>query len=160
MGKSNMKKETMNFLENQSKLNKEEKESLIRSIVNKPAYNSRKHKDYDASDFELWEVKGEPGNTARGFSTVAYKDMYGEEFCIQSSSLATDDAIWFGISDAKPKVLASQATSLGVETTQQNGWVPYPLPEEVLLNTRMHLNREQVLQLLPVLIRFVETGEL
>jgi hypothetical protein len=40
------------------------------------------------------------------------------------------------------------------------GWVPYPVPEDVLLSTRMHLTRDEVAELLPILKRFVETGEL
>ncbi|AJD92041.1 hypothetical protein JMA_27240 [Jeotgalibacillus malaysiensis] len=40
------------------------------------------------------------------------------------------------------------------------GWVPYHIPEDVSLNTRMHLTREQVEEILPILQSFVETGDL
>ena len=98
--------------------------------------------------------------TNRGFSVDRFLDLYGSKCSIQKSSLATDDAIWIGIDDAEPKILASKAASFVVDTTETTGWVPYPIPDEVLLTTRMHLNREQVAELLPTLQRFVETGEL
>ena len=34
------------------------------------------------------------------------------------------------------------------------------VPDEVLMTTRMHLNRKQVAKLLPVLQKFVDTGEI
>jgi len=98
--------------------------------------------------------------TLRGFALGEFVDLYGIKCSIQKSSLATDDAIWFGVSDPEPRVMASQAVSLGVETAERTGWVPYQIPREVLLSTRMHLNREQVSELLPVLQHFADTGEL
>lgn len=56
-----------------------------------------------------------------------FKDLYDKDCSIQLSSLAGDDAIWFGVNGVKK---------------------------------RMHLNREQVAELLPTLIRFVEKGVL
>lgn len=86
--------------------------------------------------------------THRGFAFVEAHDSYGKQFSIQKSSLATDDAIWFGIDDPEPRVLKPG-----------QGWVPLELPADVNINTRMHLTREQVAQLLPVLQHFVDTGE-
>ena len=97
--------------------------------------------------------------TERGFSVVEFTDRYGAPCSLQMSSLASEDAIWFGVDDAQPQILASKAASHGVETDEVCGWAPYPLPEDVLLTTRMHLTREQVAELLPVLQRFVATGE-
>lgn len=99
-------------------------------------------------------------NTARGFALANFIDRYGAKCSIQKSSLATEDAIWFGVDDADPKILASKARAYGVTTSETTGWVPYPIPTEVLLTTRMHLTREQVADLLPVLEHFVATGEL
>ena len=48
----------------------------------------------------------------------------------------------------------------GLDTIETTGWIPYPIPEEVLLCTRMHLSREQVAELMPVLQKFVDTGEI
>lgn len=98
--------------------------------------------------------------TERGFDLIEFSDLYDSECSIQKSSLATDDAIWIGVSDAKPQIMASAAAARGVTTSAMTGWVPYPIPREVSLTTRMHLNREQVAELLPILQRFVETGEI
>jgi hypothetical protein len=49
---------------------------------------------------------------------------------------------------------------LGVPTEAVNGWVPYSIPKEVLLHTRMHLTQEMVSALLPMLLFFVENGQL
>ena len=92
--------------------------------------------------------------THRGFALGEFIDLYGAKCSIQKSSLATDDAIWFGIDDPDPKILASKVMENGT------GWVKYSIPDDVSINTRMHLNREQVAELLPVLQKFVETGEI
>jgi hypothetical protein len=41
-----------------------------------------------------------------------------------------------------------------------NGWVDFEIPKEVILSTRMHLTRKQVKELLPILRQFVKTGYL
>ena len=100
------------------------------------------------------------GTTQRGFSLGEFTDRYGEKCSIQKSSLATEDAIWLGVDNPNPKILASKAASLGVETTETTGWIPYPIPKEVLMSTRMHLTQDMVRQLIPLLQRFADTGEL
>jgi hypothetical protein len=95
-----------------------------------------------------------------GFPVFRFTDLYGEKCSVQESSLATQSAIWLGIDDARPLVMASDAKRNGVKTEQTEGWVPYPIPEDVLLHTRMHLTREQVKSLLPMLVFFAETGSL
>lgn len=98
--------------------------------------------------------------TERGFSLIQFKDRYGSACSIQKSSLATEDAVWFGCDDADPKILASDARAHGMSTDAPAGWVPYRIHDEVVLTTRMHLTRGQVQELLPTLKHFVETGEL
>lgn len=97
--------------------------------------------------------------TERGFATIEFLDRYGYVCIIQKSSLATEDAIWFGIQDACPQIMASEALAAGIDTDETTGWVPYPMPKNVLLTTRMHLTRELVAELMPILQRFVDTGE-
>lgn len=92
--------------------------------------------------------------THRGFSLYKFTDFYGVQCSIQKSSLATDDAIWIGVDNADPKIMASKVMENGT------GWVKYPIPEDVLLTTRMHLKREQIVEMLPILQKFVETGEI
>lgn len=92
----------------------------------------------------------EIGKTARGFTIGEFKDANGVECSLQQSSVATDDFIWLGCNEPNPRILPGDGT----------GWHPYPIPENVLCDTRMHLSRDQVEELLPHLQRFVETGEL
>lgn len=98
--------------------------------------------------------------TSRGFAIGEFEDLYGEKCSIQKSSLATDDAIWLGIDDAKPMIMAKDAMALGLNPETNVGWVPYEIPDQVFLTTRMHLNREQVAALIPILQKFVDTGDL
>lgn len=98
--------------------------------------------------------------TDRGFDYSEFKDRYGQMCSIQKSSSATEDSIWFGVNDADPKIMASDARKMGIPTPVQVGWIPFAIPKEVLLSTRMHLNQAQVKELLPILQHFAETGEL
>lgn len=92
------------------------------------------------------------GITHRGFRIIEFVDCYGVECSIQKSSLATEDAIWMGVNDANPQIMASKTKKGGT------GWVPYEVPEDVIFDTRMHLTQEQVRELLPTLIAFADTG--
>lgn len=100
--------------------------------------------------------------TSRGFHMGEFTDLYGSSCSIQKSSLATDDAIWLGVNDANPQILVSDAKKLGLDIPSfiENGWIDYPIPSGVIMTTRMHLNREHVKELLPLLKKFVKTGEL
>lgn len=93
-------------------------------------------------------------NTQRGFGRGEFKDLYGDECSIQKSSLATEDAIWLGISKAKPIIMASKVVEGGT------GWVDYPIHEDVFIGTRMHLNQELAKELILQLQNFVDTGDL
>lgn len=96
----------------------------------------------------------EQKTTHRGFPICEFVDYYDSKCSLQKSSLATDDAIWLGVDEADPKILASSVKD------GATGWIPYDIPDGVLLTTRMHLTREQVAELLPHLIGFVNTGEI
>ena len=56
--------------------------------------------------------------------------------------------------------MACDAAALGVDTDQTTGWVPYPIPSDVLLNTRMHLDVHQVEWLVEELQNWLNTGKL
>lgn len=72
--------------------------------------------------------------TERGFTRAEFMDRYGRTCSIQKSSLATEDAIWLGCDEGRH--VGGQCLA------------------------RMHLTQEMVAALLPLLHRFVETGEL
>jgi hypothetical protein len=86
--------------------------------------------------------------TERGFGIVQFKDKYAHACSLQKSSSARENAIWFGVDDAEPKRMG------------KNGWESYPIPLDVMLYTRMHLSQKQVKELLPILQKFAETGDL
>ena len=96
----------------------------------------------------------EQSKTDRGFLLFGFVDLYGNKCSIQKSSLATEDAIWLGVNDPDPKILLSKAKDGGC------GWIKYPVHPDVSFNTRMHLSRTQVADLLPMLLKFVDTGEI
>ena len=73
-------------------------------------------------------------HTQRGFSKIRFHDRYGSRCSLQASSLGTEAAIWFGVDK--------------------------PFDEENEYKTRMHLTKDMVQALLPMLIRFAEQGEL
>ena len=98
--------------------------------------------------------------TQRGFAAGEFTDTHDNSCSIQKSSVGTYNAIWLGINDPAPKIMAIHAPKLGVKTNETTGWVPYPVPEEVSFVTRMHLSQAQVKKLLPILEKFVKTGEI
>lgn len=66
--------------------------------------------------------------TARSFELIQFIDRYGIKCSLQKSSLAGEEAVWFGVDDPEPKVMASEAAEVGVLTAHLTGWVAYPIP--------------------------------
>jgi len=89
--------------------------------------------------------------TNRGFNISKFKDSYNKECSLQQSSSAMDDYIWLGID--KPNLVV-------FEDENKGKYIETIMPPNFSVSSRMHLNREQVAELLPHLQRFVETGEL
>lgn len=108
-----------------------------------------------------------PGRTrfdpfvVRGFVGYRFEDEYRLACSIQEASrIGTEAALWLGVENVNPQIRATDAARFGVDTAEHAGWVPYPLPSDVALHTRMCLTQSQVRDLLPMLQRFAETGEL
>ena len=78
--------------------------------------------------------------TARGFARVDFTDRNGVTCSLQQSSLAAEDAIWLGCNEPDPRRLVPG-----------QGWQPVTLPEGTQCNTRMHLTRDHVAQLVTAL---------
>jgi hypothetical protein len=87
----------------------------------------------------------------RGFKGGKFKDSYNNECAIQKSSSAMDDYIWLGID--KPKLTVFKDENMGE-------YLETKLPENWRVYSKMHLSREQVAELLPILQKFVDTGDL
>lgn len=107
----------------------------------------------------------------RGFGMREFKDSSDHECSVQCSSAIDFDFhgglknpgtsyLFVGVADVKPKVMAGHAKKVGVDTAETVGWVEYPIPREVLLSARMHLNRRQVRNLVKTLNQWLRTGNL
>lgn len=73
----------------------------------------------------------------RGFIVGKFRDRYAAECSIQKSSLATENCIWLGCDE------------LGIEPVSGQPFAK-----------RMHLTQEMARDLVPLLTRFAETGDL
>lgn len=104
--------------------------------------------------------KHEP--TCRGFNRYIFKDFYNNQCSVQESSSAGVQQIWIGIDDADPKIMASDANRLEIPnlTGETRGWIPFQIPDEVLLSTRMLLDREQARHIGMMLLNYAKTGKL
>ena len=118
------------------------------------------------------DLLGADDETCRGFGMVKFRDEYGKECSLQISSRAVcenedgtvDDPlgwIWLGVDDAEPKIMKTKARELGLPLPpgEVSGWMPYPVPEDVLMTTRMHLNESQVRGLIARLQTWLDTGD-
>ena len=110
--------------------------------------------------------------TGRGFGLVNFQDDNGKECSIQISSCTvceTEDCIidnprgwiWLGIDKAEPIILKTKGCELGLSLPpgEVSGWMPYPVPDDVFINTRMHLNEAQVRGLIVRLQTWLDTGD-
>ncbi len=95
----------------------------------------------------------EKTKTGRGFTLYTFKDSNGVECTVQQSSSAMESKIWVGA-----KELDLQHFKAG------EGWEKIDLidtiQEHYVANNRMHLNREQAIELRNVLDSFIENGEI
>lgn len=109
------------------------------------------------------EKLGPETRTDRGFRLIEFRDRYDVPCSLQASSLAEYEqpgisAVWLGTDDPSPKVLASEAAAVGILTDETTGWVPYPIPDNVMITTRMHLDRERVAALIVHLQKWLDDG--
>jgi len=92
---------------------------------------------------------GKNTESDRGFPRVEFKDYYKSTCSIQASSIAIYEqpgtsCIWLGVDNPEPKIMAKHANKHGLKTNQTTGWIDYPIHNDVLISTQMHLDREQV----------------
>lgn len=97
---------------------------------------------------------------SRGYKCGDFTDYNGVACSIQKSSSLNEPLLWLGVNKVHPKIRAMEASQYGIETEERNGWINVPIPNAALIGGRMHLDRETVKELLPLLQRFAETGEI
>ena len=103
--------------------------------------------------------------TNRGFALINFEDTKGNKCSIQESSLVDDDYIWLGVSRPTLSMLVSDAPKLGIDISNRTGeelygWMDYPIPDEVFIDSRMHLNKRQAKELVKILKVFIRTGDI
>lgn len=115
---------------------------------------------------------GETRTTPRGFKYLDFEDHYGNLCSLQESSACLSEsslwlsenlepgrsAIWLGVDKPTVKVMAKNAAKAGIKTNETTGWIDVPLPKEVSIYSRMHLNREQVKSLIVHLQNWLNKG--
>lgn len=103
--------------------------------------------------------------TKRGFAILDFKDNYGVECNVQISS-AVEPHIWLGVPRPHVLIMYKDAKALGLDLekkypeTNEYGWCDFPVPEEALIESRMHLTKNQAKELALVLLKFSRTGRL
>jgi hypothetical protein len=99
--------------------------------------------------------------TERGFDIANFKDRNGVECSLQHSSIATEDCIWLGTNNLEIKEFFPNSNKPFVNITKEELQQLKKRPQnEIYTSSRMHLTREQVVELLPYLQSFAETGSL
>lgn len=110
--------------------------------------------------------------THRGFQKIEFRDAYGIQCSLQQSS-AIDSLprselkpgssfVWLGIDSPQPRIMKSAAVAKGLDVGpgEVSGWMNYPIPNDVFLSGRMHLDKKKAEMLVKHLSRWIETGEL
>ena len=103
--------------------------------------------------------------TVRGFEVVHFLDDYGMDCSLQESSSVVPH-IWLGVHRPKIKIMYKDAVANGLDLkkefrdTNEYGWCVLPIPEEALIESRMHLNRKQAKALAKRLNYFAKKGYL
>lgn len=106
--------------------------------------------------------------TARGLEIQYFYDDYSKRCSIQESS-SYEPHIWLGIADDSLKIMAKDKAKLlesvsnlckDYPETNEYGWCTVKLPQDALIDRRMHLNRKQAKELAKKLNYFAKYGYL
>lgn len=105
--------------------------------------------------------------TIRGFELNHFEDDYGVDCSIQESS-ACEPHVWLGVHRPRISIMwkdrdkfdCNQSITKDDPETNERGWCTVNLPEEALIESRMHLNRKQAKALARKLLYFARHGYL
>lgn len=95
----------------------------------------------------------EKNYTSRGFCRYEFNDAYDKSCSLQRSS-CVEPHIWLGCNDIGLRV------GYPWREISEEELKTLLKAKELVSNSRMHLNVEQVKALLPILQKFVETGDI
>ena len=96
--------------------------------------------------------------TVRGFEISEFQDERKNNCSLQKSSSAEEDCIWLGCDEIGLKKFTPFGNPSWVDVDTKGSLDPGGI--SYIANNRMHLTREQVKDLLPLLSRFAKTGDL
>jgi len=109
------------------------------------------------------------GRSERGFGLIEFEDSKKKGCRISCSSAIGpyEDSfdrpgssfLWLGPTKVVPKIMANHAKKLGIQTDETTGWIEFSVPKEVFIDSSMHLNRDQVKQLIGHLQEWLNNGE-
>ncbi len=110
-----------------------------------------------SEDFEAHGPRLTSSPTARGFDRLEFSDNNGCHCSLQVSSSMMEPQIWLGVEDANPQIMKAHAQRAGMQLPpgEVSGYMPYPFPADVTMNTRMHLDRATTIELIAKLNRWV-----
>ena len=103
--------------------------------------------------------KMKPQHTGRGFAYYEFTEVNGEVCNIQKSSSAMQDCIWLGNKNIGLKGFIPHGNPSWRDVTEDQIKEKFGF-QYIIANNRMHLSREQVAALIPILQKFVDTGEI
>ena len=101
--------------------------------------------------------------TSRGFGVIYFDDDYNKQCSLQESS-SVEPHVWLGIDRPELRIMFKDSEKLGLGLTKEHpecneyGWCDYPIPKEVFIDSRMHLNRKQAKEIGKKLIKFSKKG--
>lgn len=107
---------------------------------------------------------GKIARARSGQELVKFKDVLNNPCILQTVSttygVAGVGSIRIGLEKAAPKIQAQDAKALGLSTSQKTGLIKYEVPPEVRIETSVVLARNQVEDLVGLLIHWLNSGNL
>jgi len=89
-----------------------------------------------------------------GFAYVEFVDRYNNKCSLEKSTLAFEDCIWLGCDEIGLKKIDHQGWQYVVLNDDADAGIYY------IANNRMHLTQDNVRELIPILQKFLDTGNL
>lgn len=96
-------------------------------------------------------------HTNRGFAYFEFKDVHGNVCNIQKSSNGMQSCIWLGSREIGLRGFIPYVGWSDITDDQFRAKYGF---QDFVANNRMQLNRKQVAKLLPILQKFVDTGDI
>ena len=87
----------------------------------------------------------------RGLKVIEFRDICDIEFSIKK---CPNELLQININDSEPSILKYDPDD------NREEWIDYSIPEDTYVNIKIHLSKEQVKEIIPILCNYAYTGEL